>query len=554
MPDSAPFSLKNRNPDVLTCIANLSNDEVFTPPAFANQMLDSLTEAWSRSNAGADIWSDSTVSFLDPFTKSGVFLREIVQRLTVGLEKTIPDLQQRVNHIVQNQVFGIGITELTSQLARRSVYCSKAANGPHSIGSEVFSSAAGNIWFESIEHSWTGGRNSTIASNRGTRIRTVGAKCRYCGASKSELDRGAGLESHAYALIHTDNPQELVGEIFGGNMQFDVIIGNPPYQLNTEGFGTQARPIYHQFVNQAKALDPKFLSMVIPARWFSGGMGLDDFRAEMISDNRIRIIEDFPDSNDVFLGTQIKGGVCFFLWDRDNRGECSVTTHEKSLESHSISRPLLEPGLDVFIRYNQAIPILKKVMQKENSQDLGMLTLPEESRFIDLVSSIGAFGLDTTFKGDAAPSKGAIKVYRNGGIGFIPRRDITKCTEAIDQWKVFIPRAGSGSDSFPHPILGKPFAGEPGSISSWTYMHIGPFRDEREVANAITYIRTRFFRFLVLLHKPSQDATRGVYTFVPKQDFSVSWNDQMLYAKYGITDNEIKFIESLIRPMELGDE
>jgi site-specific DNA-methyltransferase (adenine-specific) len=193
-------------------------------------------------------------------------------------------------------------------------------------------------------------------------------------------------------------------------------------------------------------------------------------------------------------------------------------------------------------------------MQKENSQDLGMLTLPEESRFIDLVSSIGAFGLDTTFKGDAAPSKGAIKVYRNGGIGFIPRRDITKCTEAIDQWKVFIPRAGSGSDSFPHPILGKPFAGEPGSISSWTYMHIGPFRDEREVANAITYIRTRFFRFLVLLHKPSQDATRGVYTFVPKQDFSVSWNDQMLYAKYGITDNEIKFIESLIRPMELGDE
>ena len=208
----AGFALRGRNPDVLTCIANLSNDEVFTPPEFAGRMLDTLAEAWAADNDGASIWADKSVTFLDPCTKSGVFLREITSRLTVGLANEIPDLQERVNHILTRQVFGIGITQLTSLLARRSLYCSKHAMGRHSIV-DGFASDDGNVWFERTEHSWEGG------------------KCRYCGASQSTLDRGEGLETHAYAFIHTDDVKSRVAELFGGDMQFDVIIGNPPFPV-----------------------------------------------------------------------------------------------------------------------------------------------------------------------------------------------------------------------------------------------------------------------------------------------------------------------------------
>src|SRR5437660_1131794 len=200
MTSQASFSLRGRNPDVLTCIANLSNDEVFTPPEFANQMLDTLAEAWAANNGGADLWADSSVRFLDPCTKSGVFLREITSRLGKGLEAQIPDLEDRVDHILSKQVFGIGITYLTSLLARRSLYCSKHANGPHSIA-RSFSSDAGGIWFERIEHSWIQGR------------------CKNCGAGKSAFDRGVGLETHAYALIHSDDARATLAEMLRGDCQ-----------------------------------------------------------------------------------------------------------------------------------------------------------------------------------------------------------------------------------------------------------------------------------------------------------------------------------------------
>jgi site-specific DNA-methyltransferase (adenine-specific) len=286
----ASFTLRGRNPDVLTCIANLSNDEVFTPPEFANRMLDTLAEAWAANHGGANLWADKSVKFLDPCTKSGVFLREITRRLTEGLEKKIPNLQKRVDHILTKQVFGIGITRITSLLARRSLYCSKHANGKHSIA-KSFASDDGNIWFQRIEHTWKGDR------------------CKFCGAARSVFERGEDLETHAYALLHTDNIKARLTEIFGKDMQFDVIIGNPPYQLNTDGFGVQARPIYQNFVAQAKALDPRFLSMVIPARWFSGGMGLDEFRESMLTDKRLRFIDDYLTASDVFPGVGLKGGV-----------------------------------------------------------------------------------------------------------------------------------------------------------------------------------------------------------------------------------------------------
>lgn len=298
MSTQARFTLRGRNPDVLTCIANLSNDEVFTPPELANRMLDTLEAAWAESHDGESIWSVPTVRFLDPCTKSGVFLREITSRLIAGLAGAIPDLDRRVEHILTKQVFGIAITELTSLLARRSLYCSKHANGKHSVAPS-FQDDAGNIWFKRMEHTWVDG------------------KCEFCGASSDTLDRGDDMETHAYAFIHCEDIKTRVAEMFGGNMQFDVIVGNPPYQLDDGGFGTSAAPIYHKFVQQAKLLDPRLLCMVIPSRWFAGGKGLDEFRESMLKDDRLRVIHDYLTASDVFPGVGLKGGVCYFLWDRD---------------------------------------------------------------------------------------------------------------------------------------------------------------------------------------------------------------------------------------------
>lgn len=532
----AAFTLANHNPDVLTCIANLSNDEVFTPPAFANQMLDTLELTWAESNDGASLWGNSAVTFLDPFTKSGVFLREIVARLTAGLAGEIPDLQERVDHILTKQVFGIGITTLTSLLARRSVYCSKRANGVHSVA-KSFDREWGNIWFERTEHTWSG------------------EKCAYCGANKAGYGRSDDLETHAYAFIHASDIKARITQMFGADMQFDVIIGNPPYQLGDGGFGTSAAPIYQLFVDQAKALDPRYLSLVIPSRWFAGGKGLDDFRASMLGDGRIRSLDDYLNASDVFPGVGLKGGVCYFLWDRDHPGMCDVTTHFKDEAPSSISRPLLEEGADVFIRFNEALSILRKVVTVETGQSTS-LRLPESLRFSSLVSSRKPFGLETTFRGKVDGSTGDLKVYQNGGVGFVDRASIRMNKGLIDAWKVLVGRAAPGTgnkDTYPHRIISTPFIGEPKAISSETYLAIGPFGSQAEAQSALSYLSCRLTRLLILLHKPSQDTTRRVYTFVPIQDWSKKWSDSELYEKYGISEEEISFIESVVRPMETAD-
>jgi hypothetical protein len=537
MTELASFSLRGRNPDVLACIANLSNDEVFTPPEFANRMLDTLAEAWATSHSGADIWADKTVKFLDPFTKSGVFLREITNRLTTGLEKEIPKLEERVQHILAKQVFGIGITHLTSLLARRSVYCSKFANGQHSIV-KSFTNNSGNIWFERIEHTWANG------------------KCTFCGASQATMDRGKALETHAYAFIHTDNIKTRMAELFGGNMQFDVIIGNPPYQLDDGGFGKSAAPIYQLFVEQAKKLEPRYLSLVIPSRWFAGGKGLDDFREAMLADNRIRSIDDYLSAGDVFPGVGLKGGVCYFLWEWDNPGLCRVTTRFKDWPVSIATRRLLEQGADVFIRFNEGLSILKKVVSVETGQS-ETIQLPSSRRFDRLVSSRKPFALETTFKGRTTKRAGDVLIYQNGGTGYIARNSVPSGAELIDKWKIYVGRAAPGTgnrDTYPHRILSTPFIGEPGSICSETYLCIGPFEAQSEAESALSYITCRLTRLLILLHKPSQDTTRKVYTFVPTQEWNRKWTDDELYAEYGITESEIAFIETIVRPMDLAND
>lgn len=532
--EQVSFTLRGRNPDVLTCIANLSNDEVFTPPELANRMLDLLTQAWAADHGGANLWADPTVRFLDPFTKSGVFLREITNRLVKGLAHQMPDLQTRVNHVLMRQVFGIGITRLTSMLARRSLYCSKTANGPHSVA-KGFTSEAGNIWFERTEHTWARG------------------KCTYCGASQEALDRGEGMETHAYAFIHTHDIKARMAELFGDNMQFDVIIGNPPYQLSDGGYGTSAAPIYQMFVDQAKQLEPRYLSMIIPARWFAGGKGLDEFRESMLADDRLRSIDDYLSASDVFPGVGLKGGVCYFLWNRDHRGDCQVSTHFKDWPVSTVTRRLMEEGADVFIRFNEGLSVLRKVVALE-SQSTTSLALPADRRFDALVSARKPFALDTTFKGRKVKKADDLLIYQNGGIGYVARDSISAGHEYIDSWKIYIGRAAPGTgnrDTYPHRILSTPFIGEPGSVCSETYLCIGPFETKAQAENALSYLTCRLTRLLILLHKPSQDTTRKVYTFVPTQDWSRPWTDADLYAKYGISPAEIDFIEKVVRPMDL---
>lgn len=551
------MQLPSHNPDVLTCIANLSNDEVFTPPDVANQMLDRLERAWAADNSGASIWEDPTVTFLDPSTKSGVFLREITERLIKGLEEKIPNLQERVDHVLTKQVYGIAITQLTGMLARRSVYCSKWANREHSICTQ-FETEQGNVWFERTEHAWAGGRSAyRLNPISGEEVKTlIGRQCKYCGASEDSYGRGSDLETHAYAFIHTKNIKKHVADIFGDRMKFDVVIGNPPYQLSDSGHGVSAKPIFQHFIKQAKELDPRYLCMIIPARWYSGGKGLDQFRSEMLGDERIVELHDFPDSREVFAGVDIAGGVCYFLWSAEHSGDTLVVSHqrEKSFESN---RKLLERGVDVFVRDNRALTILEKIAAVEVGPDYDSLMLPGEKNFASQVSARKPFGLPTNYRG--APDRQSdndLKLFRSGGTDWIPRADVSAGHDFVDKWKVFTSKASNDHAGQPDKdgtrrVLGRTGILPPGTVVSETYILLGSFQSQEEALNCLSFATTRFFRFLVSLRSSTQDITKSRFLFVPTQDWKVEWDDEKLAEKYGLTADEVSLIESRIRQMEV---
>jgi site-specific DNA-methyltransferase (adenine-specific) len=498
----------NYNPDVLSCLANLSNDEVFTPPSLVNDILNLLP---------SELWSNPKAKFLDPVSKSGVFLREMAKRLMLGLETQIPDKQERINHIFSQQLYGIAITELTSLLSRRSVYCSKTANGKYSI-CETFDDEQGNIRYERMKHTWQGG------------------KCIYCGASQEVYDREDALETYAYNFIHTDKPEKIF------NMKFDVIVGNPPYQLGSDG-GTRDVPIYNKFIEQAKKLNPKYLTMIIPSRWMASGLGLNDFRKTMLSDKQIKKIVDFPVSSEVFNGVEVKGGICYFLWERDFNGECEITSMRNN-EIVGYSRRHLNE-FDILVRDSRALPILRKVLNKK------------EPSIIDILSVDKEFGWTSNFndfhdkqKDGDIPLHFIKKGKRN--IGWISRKKVTKSAKLIDTWKVLVPKAGSdGGQKIPDYVLGKPLVASSPSVCTQSFLFFF-ISSQNEALNVNRYYQTKFFRFLVSLRKFTQDATRSTYTWVPQQNFSEPWTDEKLYKKYGLTEEEIAFIESMIRPMDLS--
>lgn len=497
------------NPDVLDALANLSNDEVFTPPKIANQILDMLP---------VEIRSDPTITILDPASKSGVFLREAAKRFIKWLEKKIPDLQKRIDHIMTEQLFWIAITDLTSLLSRRSLYCSKYAKWKYSITKE-FDTEQWNIRWGRTEHT----RQNGI--------------CIHCGANQSEYDREEWLETHAYRFIH--NQTKDIPLLFSNdpNMKFDVIIGNPPYQLNDWGAQASAKPLYHYFVEQAKKLNPRYLTMVIPARWYSGGKGLDDFRKGMLEDLRIKDLHDFLDAKECFPWVEIKWGICYFLWAKDYKWDCLVSSHHQGKIISTERRPLKIEKADSFIRYNEAIPILEKILWFK------------EKSFSDIVSSRKPFWLSTNFTDFKSKEfLWGVKIYANKKTWWIKENEILLNKKRINHYKILIPKAIWSWDSRSDNI--KPILAEPWSCCTETYILVWPTKNIKEAKNIISYIQTCFFHFLVTLIKNTQDATKKVYQFVPIQDFSESRTDEKLYKKYGLTKEEIAFIESMIKPME----
>lgn len=490
------------NPDVLSCLANLSNDEVFTPPEVVNQMLDMLPQ---------ELFRNPDTTFLDPACKTGVFLREIAKRLIKGLEPQFPDLQERIDHIFHKQLFGIAITEMTSLLSRRGVYCSKYPNSEFSVSQ--FDDAQGNIRFKKINHIWQNG------------------KCVFCGASRSEYDRDESLETHAYEFLHLLNVKDI------WKMKFDVIISNPPYQLSDGGNGASARPLYHMFVEQAKKLNPRFISMIIPARWYSGGKGLDDFRQTMLNDKCIRRLVDYTDSKELFPGVDIAGGICYFLWDRDHPGICTYTNNFNG-NATTIDKPLDE--YTTFIRYPIADGIIGKVVsRKEGSMD-------------SMVTTRKPFGLATNVLPTAS---GDIFLRYNKGVGPYARSMITVGNEHIDKWKVMISylsaeHAGQPDKSGRFKVLSTMEILPPKYVCTETYLLAGCFNSKEEADNLLSYLKTKFVRFLIAQIAVSQHITKNCFSFVPIQDFSKQWTDEELFMNYNLTQEEIGFIESMIKPMD----
>lgn len=499
------------NPDVLSCLANLSNDEVFTPPEVVNQMLDMLPQ---------ELFSNPDTTFLDPACKTGVFLREIAKRLIKGLEPQIPDLQKRLDHIFKKQLFGIAITELTSLLSRRGVYCSKYPNSEFSV--TKFDNAQGNIHFKRIQHSWQNGR------------------CVFCGASQDEYGRGNELETHAYEWIHTVTPERIF------DMKFDVIIGNPPYQLNDGGSGTgiSAKPIYQYFVLQAKKLNPRYLTMIIPSRWYAGGKGLDDFREDMLNDKRIKVIVDFMSSKDCFPGVNIAGGVNYFLWDSSYSGDCRIENRNNNDAPIVSTRSLSE--FPVFIRDNRAIAIIHKFL---NSGDESLS---------NNTYSRNPFGFVSKERGVSRPipNTESVKLISSAGVGYVKKSDVKKNQHEIPNYKVTIGKivpSNGEVDTDPkdgYKVTTSSRILYPDEIHTESYLLLHGFKTLKEAENFASYMALKFPRFMMKHTLSSMNISTQNFAFVPFLDYSHAWTDEMLYERYNLSEDEIEYVESLIRPME----
>lgn len=502
-------------PDILECLAQLSSDEVPTPPKLASAMLDLLPDA---------VWRAPDLRWLDPCSKSGVFLREIVRRLLFeGLVEWEPDFEKRREHIFRTMIFGCGITELTGIISRRTVYCSRHAAGERSVIS--FETDDGNLPFVRAEHDFHQGR------------------CRVCGAPE-DLERGEGRENYAYSFIHGAYPTEEMRD-----MKFDVIVGNPPYQIGTEGHGATASTIYDNFVRRAIELSPRYITMITPSRWFTGGKGLAEYRGQMIQDRRLRSIVDNPKIYDCFPGVKIRGGVSYFLWDREYSGDCQFSTRVNGEIVSTMSRDLRE-GDGVLVRDNRAMSVIR------NINESGV-----EDRVETICSVTKPFGLTmrSNYPGSVPePFEGSIPLIYNNRVGYSRPDQIQRNHEWIDRWKVLLPMVSSGdtpvdqSGNIVDVVLGEPIALAPGSACTQTYFIAGMFETRGATENYAHYLATKFVRFLVLQRKSTQHVTPERFRFVPLLDMSRRWTDADLYEYFGLSEEETDYIEATIKPRSVN--
>ena len=332
-----------------------------------------------------------------------------------------------------------------------------------------------------------------------------------------------------------------------GKKLFDYVIGNPPYQEEDGGAKASSKPVYNLFVEEAKKLNPDGLVLIIPARWFSGGKSLDAFRDEMLHDRHIRYIVDYFDSTECFPTMDISGGVCIFSRNGKIEGDCIIESHHGNKVS-IMERPLLEPNIDIFIRFNESVSIVKKVLSKNFES------------FSEKISSRKPFGLATNVDiSDERLNNDFIPIYAYPNNGYIKRSKITTNEDLIDKMKVCISYAYGERGNFPYQVLGKPFICEARACCTETYLILSTCDDIVTAKNIISYVMTRFCRFLVLQKKNTQHATKNVYKFVPLQDFTqnsdIDWTksvaeiDRMLYKKYGLSEEEIEFIETHVKEM-----
>lgn len=534
------------NFDILETITNVGNDEVFTPRKTCEMILDSLPE---------EVWHNPNYKWLNPATKNGIFEREIALRLDEGLKDIIPDIEKRRKHILQNMIFSIGQTRFTSNVARRTVYyCSQAnrkcdglkANDGHfvngyAIGNGTwFNDEEGNIKTPNIAHTFKNG------------------KCIFCGISEnSKYNDKNQLETYAYEFIHFNNEnilKHLQDRFFGGNrnMKFDVIIGNPPYQLSDGGgTGDSSKPIYNKFIEQAKSLKPKYLSMIIPSRWMKGGKGLDDFRNKMINDKKIEYLHDFEIAKTCFPINTIDGGVCYFLWGLNHEGLCKYVYESKDGFKDTSIRYLNNGITNNVIRDSRQISIVKKAKCNK------------EQSFSNIVSTRKPFGISTDlfnspenyekFNLQNEYYQNSYKIYgvkgNKGGakrvVGYVNSSAPTENIDSIKEYKLFFSYAYSTDSTIPPEII----IGRPNEIATETFLMIGPFDNELRAKNCLSYIKTKFFRSLLYFNRIQKNCSKETFNLIPLVSFLEEWNDKKLYEKFKLTKYEIQYIENNVKEM-----
>lgn len=506
------FYSDSKQPDVLEVISDLSNEEVFTPPAVARAVLAQLP---------TEVWTNPDLRWIDPFSKTGVFLREVTKGLLVGLADAIPDEKERLKHILSKMIFGVAVTELTGLISRRSVYCARHANTSKSA--IRLDKSQGNILFTRVEHEF------------------LNRKCGECHASEAIYgSKDPNKENHAYALLHQRGREFISKEI---GMKFDVVVGNPPYQIEVDEVGQNINPLYHLFIYQAKLLSPKYISMVIPSRWMAAGKGLSDFRQTMLSDKRLRKISDFPNAEDVFpgVGKTIEGGICYFLWDSDYNGPCEFESIQNGTVLDRSTRPL--DSYDVLVRNSQSLTILEKVLGQK---------LPSVA---EVVSTRDPFGpaLSSNFKHYSLvkDSPSDLVLYMNKGntriAAFVNKKYVTRNLQLVNAWKVLVPKARGVTKTGPDVVIGTPILAEPGSVCTLTYLAIGPFNTKEEAQNFVEFLGTRVARFLISLRKPTQDTTQSSYEWLPLLDFSRAWTEDELAELFGLSESDLAFIFERVR-------